>query len=368
MTSLLRLTLTNFRNYDRFVWSPTAQKVVICGPNGSGKTNLLESLSLLVPGRGLRKSRIEDIAKIGQQQKGWGIIGEFDHPVMDTMEIATGCPPYSLKRQFRLNNTILRSQQELSQYLSAIWLTPQMDRLFLEGAAGRRRFLDRLIISIETYHTKEIFAYEKSVSQRNKLLSSATFDTNWLNAIEESMARHAVAITATRINFIRQLNKLTVIDDAFPEAHLKLVCPIADRLHHDPAIVVEDYLRQQWKKDRLVDAENQSTQLGIHRTDVMFIERKTNMPAYLSSTGQQKALLIGIILKLTELIKKQNVTLPLLLLDEPLVHLDENHRHILLSTLLNLDGFIVLTGTDKTIFSPCLGKAEFLQINQGKIM
>lgn len=368
MTSLLRLTLTNFRNYDRLVWSPNTQKTIIYGANGSGKTNLLEALSLLVPGRGLRKSRVEDLAQIGRQHQGWGIVGQFSHPMMNDIEIATGCASNSNKKQFRLNDTPVRSQHEISQYLSAVWLTPQMDQLFSESAGGRRRFLDRLIITMENFHTKEVFAYEKSMSQRNKLLALKNFDPHWLNAIEESMARHAVAITATRNTFIQQMNQLTIIEDAFPEATLKLQCPIADRLLKEPALVVEDFLRQQWQKDRFSDAENRSTRFGIHRADVLFIEKRTRTPANLASTGQQKALLIGIILKLTELIKSQNINLPILLLDEPLVHLDENHRKILLSTLLNLESFTILTGTDRSSFEQCSGEAEFLQINHGKIM
>lgn len=367
MTKLLRLTLTNFRNYDRFVWSPEQQKVVVFGPNGSGKTNLLEALSFLVPGKGLRKSRIEEVCR-KDSQHGWGVIAKFSHPYMDEVEIATGCPSDSIKRQFRVNGNSARNQYEISQYLSAIWLTPQMDRLFLEGASGRRRFLDRLIMSIETYHTKEVVAYEKSISQRNKLLSIQNFDTGWLNAIEESMARHAVAITAARANFIQKFNDTSVIEGTFPEATLKIICPIADYLQQKPALIVEDYLKQQWKTDRLIDAKNRSMRLGIHKADIIFIEKKTQISASMASTGQQKALLIGIILKLTEMIKKQNTTLPLLLLDEPLVHLDEFHRKILLSTLLNLDGFIILSGTDKETFEQCSGQAEFLQINQGKMV
>ncbi|CAI3928770.1 DNA replication/repair protein RecF [Commensalibacter papalotli (ex Botero et al. 2024)] len=368
MTSLLRLTLTNFRNYDRLVWSPSAQKIVVYGANGSGKTNLLEALSLLVPGRGLRKSRVEDLVKSDRQHLGWGVVGQFSHPLINNFEIGTGCFPNNNKKQFRLNETPVRSQHEISQYLSAVWLTPQMDQLFSQSAGGRRRFLDRLIITMENFHTKEVFAYEKSMSQRNKLLANNNYDPNWLNAIEESMARHAVAITATRNTFIHQMNQLRIINGVFPEAILKLQCPIADRLMQEPAIVVEDFLRQQWKKDRHPDAQSRSTRFGIHRSDVIFIEKKSQTPAGMASTGQQKALLIGIILKLTELIKSQNISLPLLLLDEPLVHLDEIHRQTLLSTLLNLDSFTMMTGTDHSSFKQCTKKAEFLQIIQGEIV
>lgn len=367
MANLTRLTLTNFRNYDRLVLEPQSQKLIVYGPNASGKTNLLEALSLLVPGRGFRKARVEDIIKQDHLHQGWGIVGEFSNSE-NSFTVATGGAPFSSKKQYRINGKNLSNQYEITQYLTAIWLTPQMDRLFLEGASGRRRFLDQLITSTESYYTKELLAYEKSVVQRNKLLSFSKLDNAWLNAVEESMARHAVAITVARMNFIQQLNQISIMQDCFPEVLLKLECPIVDFLYQQPALVAEDYLKQQWKEGRFIDAQNKSTALGCHRTDVVFVENKSNTPAYLASTGQQKAILISVILKLAELIKQQKKMQPLLLLDEPLTHLDAFHREILLSTLLNLNGLVMITGNDFSLFTSCQGKGEFLHINQGKIV
>lgn len=368
MTNLRRLTLTNFRNYDYLAWEPKANKTVVFGPNASGKTNLLESLSLLVPGRGLRKSRTEELGKQNSQQ-GWGIVGEFSHPETDdSFIIATGINTATAKRQYRINGNAISGQHELSTYLTAVWLTPQMDRLFLEGASGRRRFLDQLIMSTETYYSKELAAYEKSLAHRNRLLLTHIQDNAWLNAVEESMARHAVAITAARMNFVRNLNQISVFQKNFPEAYLQLVCPIVDQLNEQPALVVEDYLKQQWKNNRFTDAENKGTGLGCHRTDVMFIEKNTQTSASLASTGQQKTILLSTILKLAEMVKTAKMIQPILLLDEPLTHLDQFHREILLATLLKLDNSVILTGNDKSIFSLWEGNAEFLHINQGKIV
>lgn len=369
MTKLERLTLTNFRNFERLVWTVPSQKIVAYGPNASGKTNLLESLSLLVPGRGLRKARIEDLANNNNQTQGWGIVGEFSNQQYDSnFTLSTGCFPFSSKRQYRINGNIIQNQNEITRYLAAVWLTPQMDRLFLEGPSGRRRFLDQLIISLEGYYAKELAAYEKSLFQRNKLLSANMLDHNWLKAVEESMARHAVAITAARINFIQQLNQINIIQKAFPETLLKLNCSIADYLMNHPALVTEDYLKQKWKMNRDQDAENRSTALGCHRMDVVFFENKSNISAQMASTGQQKAILISVILKLLELIKTNKKIQPLLLLDEPLTHLDSYHRKILLSSLLDIDSFVIITGNEISDFYDFEKNYDFLNLNHGKIV
>lgn len=366
MTSLNGLSLINFRNYERFIWEPKRQKVVVFGPNGSGKTNLLEALSLLVSGRGLRRSLTEAFIKNDKQDCGWGIQANIHNDLVGTYTISTGCLPNSIKRQFRLNGQPLKNQHSLSKHLSIVWLTPQMDRLFLEGSSGRRRFLDRLIFSSESYHSKEIAAYEKSMSQRNKLLAEKCYDHLWLNAIEESMACHAVAIAATRNLFVKQLNQLSSF--SFPDTELVLNCPISENLDHNPALIVEDNLREYWKNKRFEDAEHKLTRYGVHRSDVVFRDKYSLFNANLVSTGQQKALLVGIILKLCEYIKIKEKTLPFLLLDEPLVHLDVNYRAALLNTLDCYEGFVISTGTDKAPFETSGQDFEFLNIDQGIIV
>ncbi len=368
MTKLNRLTLTNFRNYDRLVWTVHNQKNIVYGSNASGKTNLLEALSLLVPGKGLKKARIEDLINYNHQQLGWGIIGEFSNNFSDNFTISTGCVPNSLKKQFRINEKIISNQSEITNYLSAIWLTPQMDRLFLEGPSGRRRFLDQLILGTESYYAKELVAYEKSLVQRNKLLMSETLNHTWLKAIEESMARHAVAVTAARLHFIQQLNQTKIMRNVFPETILQLICPIADYLQNYPALITEDIVKQLWEQNRLNDSKNKTTSFGCHRTDVLFIENKSKIPAYLASTGQQKAILISVILKLLELVKESKKIQPILLLDEPLTHLDAYHRDILLSHLLEIDGFVVITGNDLSHFFKFKNNYNLLSISQGKIV
>lgn len=364
MANLIRLTLNNFRNYEYLNWLPHSQKIVLYGENGCGKTNLLEALSLLVPGKGLRRSRLEELPRLNSHG-GWGVIGQFAQEE-EPVEIAIGCIEQN-RKQFLINGAPVRAQSEINQYLSAIWLTPQMDRLFLEGASGRRRFLDRLIISTETYHIREVAAYEKNLSHRNRLLSQNVYDESWLSAIEESMARHAVAISAARLTFIDQINEIQVIEGKFPEAFIQLQCPIAERLKHEPALMVEDFLRQQWKQNRIKDQAVGATTIGVHRSDVLFSDRKTQIPASLASTGQQKALLVGIILKLTELNQIRHTHQPMILLDEPLVHLDNIHRKTLLQTLKKLDTLTILTGTDKDPFSDWSGVGEFVQIYDGKL-
>ncbi|MCW3476055.1 AAA family ATPase, partial [Limobrevibacterium gyesilva] len=202
---LLRLTLSQFRNYEALTWRPASRIVAISGANGSGKTNLLEAISLLVPGRGLRGARIADLARHGAAT--WGVAGRFATPDGET-DIGTGTPPDGAadRRVFRLDGAAPRSQAELGARVAAIWLTPQMDRLFQEGASGRRRFLDRLVFALEPGHARQVAAFEAAMAQRNRLLAEGRHDPAWLAALEDGLARHAVAATAARAALVARLN------------------------------------------------------------------------------------------------------------------------------------------------------------------
>src|ERR1700722_9672728 len=189
---LLRLTLSQFRNYARVSLYPPSRIVVVSGPNGSGKTNLLEAISLLVPGRGLRGSRIAELVRHGAPA--WGVTGRFATPGGEC-DIGTGTPPDGAldRRVFRLDGAAPRSQAELAGRVAAVWLTPQMDRLFQEGASGRRRFLDRLVYALEPGHAREVAAFDAAMAQRNRLLAEGRADAAWLAGLEDAMARHAGA-------------------------------------------------------------------------------------------------------------------------------------------------------------------------------
>jgi len=202
---LSRLSLSQFRSYAALTWRPQAAIAVLHGPNGSGKTNLLEAISLLVPGRGLRGARVADLARHGETA--WAVAGRFGTPSGE-VDIGTGTPPDGPadRRTFRLDGAAPRSQAEIAARVSAVWLTPQMDRLFQDGASGRRRFLDRLVYALEPAHAREVAAYETATAGRNRLLAAGGADPAWLAGLEEQMARHAVAATAARAALVAHLN------------------------------------------------------------------------------------------------------------------------------------------------------------------
>ena len=367
---LIRLDLTNFRSYASLTWRPASRMVAIFGPNGSGKTNLLEAVSLLVPGRGLRGARISELVRRGEDNLAWAVAARFTTPLAET-EIGTGTPPEgpSERRVFRLDGAAPRNQAEIAGRIAAVWLTPQMDRLFLEGASGRRRFLDRLVFALEPGHAREIAAHETAMANRNRLLVEARTDPGWLAALEDQMARHSVAATVARATLIARLNTAMLTAGAanFPAARISLACPIADRLASTPALESEDWLRRGLAANRSRDSAAGASSLGAHRADMALADAASGLPAGQASTGQQKALLIGTILAHATVIEQARGFAPLLLLDEPAVHLDPARRAALFDALSHLRAQVLLTGTDAETFLTLAETAEGLQAGNGEL-
>ena len=366
---LARLSLTDFRSYHGLTWRPRGRMHLLFGPNGSGKTNLLEAVSLLVPGRGLRGARVADLPRRGAPV--WAVAGRFETPD-GPMDIGTGSAPDGRgegrgeRRAFRLDGAAPRSQAEVATRVAAVWLTPQMDRLFQEAAGGRRRFLDRLVYALEPGHAREVAAHDTAMAGRNRLLAEGRGDAAWLAGLEDSMARHAVAATAARMGLAARLNAAPPAG-GFPAARMALECPIAARLETEPALAVEDWLRAELAAGRGGDAAAGSARVGAHRSDMRLEDAESGLPAALASTGQQKALLIGVVLAHAALLAEARGFAPLLLLDEPAVHLDAGRRAALFAALAGLPAQVFITGTDSEPFRPLAGLAEGLRAGGGEL-
>lgn len=372
---LLRLRLTDFRSYAAFDARFDSRIIAIAGQNGVGKTNLLEAISLLGPGRGLRGARASEIGRRpagGAQGRPWAAWGAFDGPD-GPAEIGTGTigDGDTSRRKYTLDGEAAKSQAELSRRAGAVWLTPQMDRLFQEGASGRRRFLDRLVWALEPGHAREVAAHDTAMTGRNRLLAEGRRDPAWLAALEDAMARHAVAAVAARRALATRLNALLAsgtATGAFPAARMDLACPIAAALAEAPALAVEDRLRVELAASRGRDAAAGGAQSGAHRTDMSLIHLEKNLGAEFCSTGEQKALLVSTVLAHAGLIAAARGFAPLLLLDEVAAHLDLARREALYAALAALPAQVFLTGTEPDIFAPLHGIAETFRATPDRLV
>ena len=370
---LSRLRLSDFRSWQVLDASFDASLICIAGENGAGKTNLLEAISLLAPGRGLRGARM---AEFGRQQAGaglpWAVAGRFETR-LGAMDIGTGTDPegHSERRVYRLDGQAVRSQAMLAERVAAVWITPQMDRLFQEGASGRRRFLDRLVWALEPGHAREVAAHDSAMAERNRLLGEGRADPSWLAGLEDAMARHAVAVAAARRALMLRLNAELVAGratGAFPAARLEIACPILGALAETPAVAVEDALRLGLAADRRRDAAAGGAARGAHKADLSLIHMPKSISAEFCSTGEQKALLVSVVLAHATLIAEARGFAPLLLLDEVAAHLDPVRREALFAALAGLPAQVFMTGTDLEVFAPLAGLGRLFSAGDGRLI
>jgi len=378
-----KLSVSNFRNYSKVSLEPSQQMVVLLGNNGAGKTNLLEAISMLSPGRGLRRAQLTQLnrAKIDttdedniiEAQRQWAVSVKVESNGFQT-RIGTGCATTFAdgkiaKRLVKINGDIVKSQISLNDYLTLSWLTPQMDRLFLEGSSQRRRFLDRLVFAFDALHSKRVNRYNHALRERKKLLLSWTQDASWLNAIENSLAEMGVAIVVTRQDLIRRLSPIIGKNmGLFPSAIISMEGEVESWLEDGSALEVEQKFREELKKSRANGFSEYSQIPGPHRSEFNCVHSSNKMEASLCSTGEQKALLVSIVLSHAILRKKECGSAPILLLDEISAHLDKRRRSSLFELLQNLESQIWMTGTESGAFSDILKIAETYNISEGKIV
>ena len=374
------LSLSDFRSYDKIKIEVPETSVVITGHNGAGKTNILEALSFLVPGRGMKKAKLSEICRQTSREltekpiPPWAISAQVKTP-KGMIDIATGLDPQDLaqgreRRIVKINKVQISNQSELGKTLSIVWLTPDMSSLFIQGASQRRRFIDRLVASSDPAHSGRIRAYEKATRERLHLLASKdrTPDAVWLSVLENTIAEKGCAIAVTRLNFVDDLTTISKLNEGlFPASTLEMVGELEDWIRLDSALIVEDRLKETLEKTRAADSSIGKTQVGPHLSDLKVIQLEKNLPAEFCSTGEQKELLISLILSHGKLCSTSHGQPSLFLLDEVTAHLDKKKRLALFETLDKIGCQAWLTGTDPSLFEGMLGRATFLKLDNGKV-
>ena len=358
-----RLVITAFRNHEHLGFDLDRSLVVLTGPNGAGKTNVLEALSFLAPGRGLRRARLVEIDRLpARAGVGWAVSARLE-TAAGPVSIGTGRDPQenSERRLVRVDGRPVRSQGALGDILAVSWLVPQMDRLFLDTAGDRRRFLDRLVQCFDPDHAARVNRFRHAARERGRLLRQGQGDSAWFAALEDRMATAGVAVVAARHELVQRLRPLASEGAGpFPGAGLMVACRVQDWLEAEPALAVEDRLRDALQAERRYSAGQPVP--GPHRSDLEVRHLDRDMPARQCSTGEQKALLIAIVLAHARLHALRCGAPPLMLLDDVASHLDRARRSALFGILGEFDSQVWLTGTDAALFSELRDQAQFHEL------
>lgn len=390
--AVAKLSLTNFRNYSDLSLELDASPVVITGANGSGKTNILEAISFLSPGRGLRGIKLDEADRKGEGPRAKGEGEEknnfIPYPLAhspsptspwavsarincgyDETQIGTGrdASVAANKRIVKIDGNIIRGQEELARAFSVMWLTPQMDGLFLAASSERRKFLDRLVYNFNPEHASLVYAYEYAMRERSRLLQE-NGDAAWLGVLEAKMAEKAVAIAIARVDAVQIIQQsINSAPTAFPKADLFVDGYVESLVGNSPAQAVEESLKQKLRDARYDDYRTGRTSIGTHRSDFKVTHILKNMPAEFCSTGEQKALLLAIIMAEVRAKAMWKNNVPVLLLDEVVAHLDAGRRAALFEEFLSMGAQVWMTGTDTSLFSDLTGRAQFLQVEEGRV-
>ncbi len=372
------MTLTDFRNYAALRFDTEGRPVVLTGPNGAGKTNLLEAVSLLAPGRGLRGAPFDELIRRGAP--GFAVAADIDGPEGPVSagtafqgEPGTDDHPAG-QRQVKLGGRLCKGSGALAEHARILWLTPAMDRLFSGPPGDRRRFLDGLVAAFDPAHLLRVGQFERAMRERNRLLAELPLDTRWLSAVETQMAESAVALAAARVGALDALaayvgQTLTArFGGAFPWVAVAVQGGVEDAVRNGPAVKAEDAYRQVLHDGRRLDQAAGRTLAGPHRSEFLVTHGPKNIAAESCSTGEQKALLIGMILAHARAVRDNfQGFAPLLLLDEVAAHLDAERRAGLFAELRELGAQAFMTGTDELLFTAAGPDAALLRIEAGQL-
>jgi DNA replication and repair protein RecF len=380
-----RLILTNFRSYRAATIATSANLVVLTGPNGAGKTNVLEAISFLSPGRGLRRAQLDEVAFAeGDGENGgpldgardaalgrsWAVSAEVDG-ALGLATLGTGIEPgfaeeAAFSRKYRIDREPVGSAAAFADHLRVVWLVPTMDGLFLGPASERRRFLDRLVLAVDATHATRVSALERALRSRNRLLENREPDAHWLDAAEHETAEVAVAVAAARAETVRRLASALAArrgaQFAFPSADIALEGWMEAMVLASPAVEVEDRYRAVLRENRARDAAAGRTLDGPHLTDLAVYYREKAIAARDASTGEQKALLIGLVLAHAALVGEMTGTAPVILLDEVVAHLDPARRSALFDALEQLGSQVWMTGADPVAFADIALRADVIDV------
>lgn len=368
---ITRVMLGDFRSYPLLDLAVSARLVAFTGENGAGKTNLLEAISLFAPGRGLRRADLSDMAR--EQGRGTFSISIALESKGDTLRLGTGFDPDigPSTRLCRVDGETVGSAAAFADHLRLVWMTPTMDGLFAGPAGDRRRFLDRLVLAIDLEHSSRVSALERALRSRNKVLEADRPDAAWLDAIEREVAETGVAVSAARLETVNRLASLILETrdemSPFPWGALMLEGVLEAELALRSAVDVEDHYRALLKDNRYRDKAAGRTLIGPNAADLRVHHGPKMIAAERASTGEQKALLIGIVLAHARLVAMMSGTAPIVLLDEVAAHLDPKRRAALFATLDALNAQVFMTGADTSAFGDLPSSSELFHVTQGRV-
>jgi DNA replication and repair protein RecF len=367
-----RLTLNNFRNYHAASLAVDAATVALVGANGAGKTNLIEAISFLAPGRGLRRATLDEVA-FSEGDGAWAVAAEVEG-ALGLATLGTGIERpadegATIQRKCRIDREPVGSPAAFADHLRVVWLVPAMDTLFAGAPSERRRFLDRLVLAVDAEHASRVNALERALRSRNRLLEEPRPDPHWLDAVEHETAELAVAVAGMRVETVRRLETVLTSrkGSAFPPADIALDGWMEQLIPAHPAVDIEERYRAVLRDNRARDAAAGRTLDGPHLTDFKVVYAPKAVPAADASTGEQKALLIGLVLAHTRLITEMTAQAPILLLDEVAAHLDPARRAALHDELAQLGTQVWMTGADPALFAEIADDAAVVEVTSGRL-